>query len=446
MIIKTERRGWQRGVALAATCALLLSACGTDDDTPGAADTTDETPADDGTGDDGATDDGATEGDGAADDDGAAANDGEPLRIAIVTSEAGPYASIGQQSLNVGQFAEEWYSERGGVDGRTVEVVTIDDQGTPEGAVEGMERAILQENAPFITGTVASSQALAMAAQIEGMGGIYISGINKTNALTGSECNPRVFRANANDAMDLATVGPWLDGRSEQTWSAIGADYEWGHDSVGSFVEQAEQRGMEVIGQHFPALGETDYGPYISSVQNEDPDGMWVSVSGADSVNLIQQAEPFGLFDDRVTIGNNFITDSGIESVGELAEALWGTVNYHHSIEAGMNQEFVEAWREMYDEDPTNFEGEVFMAFQMFAAGVEEAGSVEVEAVASAMNDLELETILGPSTIRGADGQLLRPNYLGQVVALEDGYGFEIESEVSAEEVSPEPSAECTNR
>lgn len=417
-------------VVLAA--ALVLTACGGQDEaTPADTEDADETEPTDAGDDTEATEEAS----------------GDPLRIAIVTSQAGAYASIGEQSINAGEFAVKWYEERGGPDGRTVEVVTIDDQGTPEGAVEGVERAILQENAPFITGTVASSQGLAIAAQIEGLDGIYVASINKTDALTGEACNPRVFRSSSKDSMDLNAVGPWLEGRSEETWSAIGADYEWGHDSVGQFKQAAEQQGFEVVGEHYPALGETDYGSVISQVNDEGAQGLWVSLSGGDSVTFIQQAEPFGLFDQKdVVIGNNFITDSVIGSVGELAEGIWGTVNYHHSIDTPTNQEFVEAWNEEYGANPTNFEGETFMAIQMLVAGADAADSVEPADVAAAMNDLEVDTLLGNLTIRGADGDLLTPNFLGVVAEADGGYDWDIQVEVEPEVASPEPNPACTGR
>lgn len=396
---------------------------------------------------DGADENQATEGTETSGDTGGEEGGGDPLRIAIVTSQAGAYASIGEQSINAGEFAVSWYEERGGPGGRAVEVVTIDDQGTPEGAVEGVERAILQENAPFITGTVASSQGLAIAAQIEGLDGLYVASINKTDALTGESCNPRVFRSSSKDSMDLNTVEPWLKERTEETWSAVGADYEWGHDSVAQFEESAEAQGFEVVGEHYPALGETDYGSVISQINKEDAQGLWVSVSGGDSVTFIQQAEPFGLFDDKdAVIGNNFITDSVIGSVGQLAEGIWGTVNYHHSIDTPANAEFVEAWNEEFDANPTNFEGETFMAIQMLVAGAEAAGSVEPAEVAEAMNDLEVETVLGNLTIRGDDGDLLTPNYLGEVVEADGGYDWDIQFEVEPDVASPEPNEDCANR
>lgn len=432
-----QRRTKRAWFPAAVAAGLVLAACGGDD--PSASDGT-ATPADpneEQTVEDPAADDQATD----------ASTGGDALRIAIVTSQAGAYASIGEQAINAGEFAAKWYAERGGPDGRAVEVVTIDDQGTPEGAVEGVERAILQEDAPFITGTVASSQGLAIAAQIEGLDGVYVASINKTDKLTGEACNPRVFRSSSKDSMDLNTVGPWLDDRSEETWSAIGADYEWGHDSVGQFKQSAEERNMQVVGEHYPALGETDYGSVISQVNDEGADGLWVSLSGGDSVTFIQQAEPFGLFEDKdVVIGNNFITDSVIGSVGELAEGIWGVVNYHHSIDTPANAEFVEAWNEEYGANPTNFEGETFMAIQMLVAGAEAADSTEPADVAAAMNDLEVEALLGDLTIRGADGDLLTPNYLGEVVAVDGGFDWNIEQEVEPSVASPEPSSACSGR
>lgn len=378
-------------------------------------------------------------------DGGATSSQDEPLRIAVVTSQTGPYATIGEQATRAAQFAAEQANGNGGVDGHQVEVVVIDDNGTVEGAIQATERAVQREEAPFITGTVASSQSLAIASRIEALDGVYISTISKTNRLTGEDCSPRVFRANKNDRMDLNTVEPWLQERDEPDWVALGADYEWGHDSVGSFVETAEKLDRTVHETLFPPLGTGDYGSYISQLGAADADGLWVSLSGGDSVKFARQASQFGLFDRfSAVIGNNFVTDNIMETVGEPLLGVWGTVNYTYTIETPQNEAFVTAWQEAHEGDnPTNFEGETYVGMQMLFAAVEAAGSVEPEAVADAMNGLTFETVFGNSTMRAEDHQLLTPNYIGQVQRVEGDLAYEITLEADAEQISPEPNSAC---
>lgn len=367
------------------------------------------------------------------------------MRVAIVTSQTGPYATIGEQTTRAVQFAVEQANSNGGVDGHPVEVVTIDDKGTVEGAIQATERAIRREQAPFITGTVASSQSLAIANRIEALDGVYISTVSKTNELTGEACSPRVFRANKNDRMDLNTVKPWLEERDEQDWLALGADYEWGHDSVAAFTDTAENLDRTVHDSLFSPLGTGDFGSYIGQLSGTDADGLWVSLSGGDAMKFARQAAQYGLFDQySAVIGNNFVTDNIMATVGEPLLDVWGTVNYTYTIATPQNEEFVAAWREAHDgADPTNFDGETYVGMQMLFAAVEEAGSTEPAAVAEAMNGLTFESVFGESTLRAEDNQLLTPNYIGQVHQVEEDLAYEISLEVSPEQISPEPNSEC---
>ncbi len=392
----------------------------------------------------GGGDDDATSGGGGGDESGGSA-DAAPIRVGVVTSQTGPYAVIGEQTTRAVTFAVEEANEAGGIDGRPVEMVTIDDQGTPEGAVSAMERAIQQEDAPFITGTVASSQSLAMAGRIEQLDGIYIATVSKTDVLTGESCSPRVFRANKNDSMDLNVVAPWLEERPEQSWAVLAADYEWGFDSSAKFTETAEAQGRTVAEPLFSPLGTTDFGSYIAQLQATGADGLWVSLSGGDANNFAQQAAQFGLLEEMdVVIGNNFVTDATMKTVGDVLEGVWGTVNYSHTIDTPSNEEFVAAWSEAHGGDlPTNFEGETYVGMQMLFQAVEEAGSIEPEAVAETLSGLEVETLFGPGTVRAEDHQLVSPNYVGQVVTGDVGLEYDITVVGDAELVAPEANPDC---
>jgi branched-chain amino acid transport system substrate-binding protein len=367
------------------------------------------------------------------------------LRVAIVTSQSGPYAVIGAQAIRAVNFAVKEANAKGGIKGRPVEAVLIDDQGTTDGAVQAANRAVKQEHAPFITGIVASSQSLAIAATIDQLNGLYVATISKTDTLTGKNCDSRVFRANKSDSMDLNAVGPWLKDRPEKTWSILAADYEWGHDSAKAFTATAEKLGRKVDKTLYSPLGTKDYSPYIAQLAASGSEGLWVSLSGGDANNFAQQAISFGLL-KRFTavVGNNFVTDATMKTVGDGLVGVWGTVNYAYTLDTPANRKFVEEWHKEYARtNPSNFEGKEYVGMQLLFAAVAKADSIDPAKVAKAMSGLTTETVFGSSQMRAADHQLVSPNYVGQVTKVASGLAYKITVTANGQQASPAANPDC---
>ena len=62
---------------------------------------------------------------------------------------------------------------------------------------------------------------------------------------------------------------------------------------------------------------------------------------------------------------------------------------------------------------------------------------------AAALNDLTFDSIVGSVTMRGADHQLLRPSYLGQVEGSGTDLSFKILHAADPSDTTPEPSPDC---
>src|SRR3712207_9354943 len=71
---------------------------------------------------------------------------GDPLRVGVMADLSGPFAGAGSQPLFWGaEVAIELFNERGGVDGRPVQAVTVDGQSRTETAINEAERLLGQE-------------------------------------------------------------------------------------------------------------------------------------------------------------------------------------------------------------------------------------------------------------------------------------------------------------
>ena len=160
----------------------------------------------------------------------------DPIKIGVPTALTGTYADLGDQAKRAVMFAMDEANAAGGVDSRQVEAKFLDTEAKPDLARQQGEKLAL-DGYNLLTGAIASGEGLAIGPMLERWNAIYVSTINKANALTGASCQPLMFRVNRPDASDAAVVQPWLKTRKEAKWAIMAADISWGHDSDGSNID-----------------------------------------------------------------------------------------------------------------------------------------------------------------------------------------------------------------
>ena len=368
---------------------------------------------------------------------GGAAQAKDPLKVGVPTDLSGTYADLGNQVVRAVEFAVEEANKAGGVDGRTVEFRSLDTGANPENARRQSEK-LVREGYRIIMGLIASGEGLAIAPMMARWDGLYISTINKADALTGEQCQERVFRVNTQSEMDALTIRPWLQERSEKNWAVVAVDIAWGRGSSEAFAKTATAAGKTMVGQFFVPPNTNDFAPYIQQVKDSGANGIWVVLAGRDAVNFAQQAKQFGLVDSVTVAGQSFTTDNTVKALGDVAKGIYGIINYSSTLDTPENNAFVEAWRKKYDADPTNFEGETYIGAQVLFEAVRRAGSIEPGDVGKAMSGAQFDTILGKLTMRAEDHQLLLPNYFGVVQEYEGALRPVITMTASPEQVAPE--------
>ncbi len=371
----------------------------------------------------------------------ALAND--PLRIGIPTSLTGPYVELGAEAKRGAEFAANEANAKGGVDGRKVELEYADTEGNPDAGRRAAEK-LVRSGYRLLTGTISSAVGLAIGGQMEKWDALYISSINKSDRLTGEACNARVFSANHSDSMDMALIGPWLKSRPEREWGVMAADYAWGHDSADAFTASAIAAGKTIKIRLFAPLGTKDYAPYIQQIKDAGVGALWVAESGRDAVNFGIQAKQFKLFDSVFAVSQSFAVPSTIKGMGDLADGVWGIINYTSTLNTPGNKAFVAEWVKVYGKEPGNFEAETYVTMKALFAAVEKAHSVEPDAVAKALSDISFDVpFYGNVTMRAADHQLMLPNYIGRVARVNGELKPVVEVAVDAAHAIAPPSLAC---
>ncbi len=337
----------------------------------------------------------------------------EPVKIALVTSKSGAFATMGADVANGIKFAVDEANAKGGVDGRKIVLAEGDDESTPDAGRRVAEK-LAREGHNLIIGPITSSISLAISQNLARWDAAFIGTISKADKLTQDACNPRFVRTNHSDAMDLAMINEWARTLPGTNFAILAADYVWGQDSAKSFEAAVTGQGKKIVAKLFVPLGTKDYAPYIQQLKNANADAVWVAdVSGA--IAFTKQAADFGLIPKTPLIGHALLSNFIVNATGNALTNVPGNVGYTPDIDTPQSKAFAVAFKAKHNRLPSDTEGQAYNGAMVLMQGVKLAGSTKPLDVTKALRGAEVETLYGKATVRAADNQLLIPNYIARV-------------------------------
>lgn len=375
--------------------ALLLAACGS--------------------GDDGDTDDDGGDGSADAEDDGDTEEaDGEPITVGVVTSTSGLLAGYGEDYIEGLEIGLDYATDgSGAVDGRPIELETVDDGGEPDQAVSaGVD--LVGEGVSILAGTASSGVAVQMASFAEENQVLYISGPAATDAVTGA--NDYTFRSGRQTWQDVMAAAALVDDLEGETVTALVQDSEFGAANVGA-VEAVlgEQMGAEVGSVEVP-LSATEFTPFAQQIRDQDPSLVFVAWAGDTTGAMWETMEAQGILEDfRVTTG--------------LAEKatwpLYGPAGpeiqfLNHYYGDAPDNEVNDALVDGTEDGADIFHADGFVAAQMIVRAVSEAGPDDVDGMIGALEGWTFDAPKGEQTIRASDHAMLQPMFLASMENMSD--------------------------
>src|SRR5437899_9798310 len=219
---------------------------------------------------------------------------GGPIKIGLPAALSGSNAQYGIQAKRACElFAKE--NKGKGILGRPVEFLYEDTGGDPATAVRKAQKLVEKDGVKFLTGTVLSSEALAVSAKCPEWKVILMSTINGAGQLTTTAWHRYFFRVNTSGPMGARAVSLYLTESPMKRFFALGSDYAWGRDSVGSFDKQITAAKKDVVGKDYPPVGTKDFASYIAKIRQSRAEACYMALPGQDATIFFKQASQFGL-------------------------------------------------------------------------------------------------------------------------------------------------------
>ena len=302
-----------------------------------------------------------------------------------------------------------------GVNGMKVEYVTGDTQTKTDAARASAKRMIERDGVIMFTGGSSSGVAIASQSLGQEMGVIFMCGQTHSNDTTGKDKRRYGFRHFINTHMSGAALSPILEkmGNDRRAYH-LTADYTWGWSQEGSIVDVSEGLGWNTVAKVRTPLGAGDFSQYIAPVLDSGADVLVLNHYGKDMVNSLTQAAQFGLRDKQVD-GRPFEILVPIYSrlmaqgAGENLKGIYGTTNWHWSLQDDGSKAFVKSFGQEYGFPPSQAAQTCYVQALLYANACQAVGSFYPPEVIKQLEGFEFDGMgNGPTLYRADDHQCFK--------------------------------------
>ena len=320
------------------------------------------------------------------------------VKLGATAPLTGPVAIYGITATNGSKLAMDEINKNGGVLGKQVEFIVLDSKGDPTEAITAYNRLVDEGIVGFI-GDAPSKPTLAIAevAAQDNMPMITPTGTQ----FNITEAGPNVFRTCFTDPYQGVVLANFAKNNLKAETAAIvvnnSSDYS---DGVAkAFVEQAEKLGLKVVAKEGYSDGDKDFRAQLTKILPTNPDVLVIPDYYEQVALITTQAREVGL-------KSAFIGPDGWDGVAKTldpsaysaVENSYFTNHFSLQDQSEKVQNFVKAYREVYNEDPSSFAALSYDAAYMMKAAIEKAGTTDKQAVVEALKNLDYNGVTGHLT------------------------------------------------
>ena len=342
----------------------------------------------------------------------------DAVKIGLDNPLTGTLAGLGKNELIGCQLAVEQINAKGGILGRSVELMVEDSTSGDAGtAVLKARKLIDGDKVDFLLGNINSALSLAMAQVSNEKKILHVVPGGHTDAVTGASCHWNVFRVCNTTQMEAVAITGTLIKDYGKKFYYITLDYAFGHTLEAAMVKACTQLGGSRVGGALTPLGTVDFSSYLISAQSANPDVIVFLLGGDDMVNGLKQAVQFGL-DKKVHLAGAQQELEPLEGLPPEARiGAWVMEWYWKQPGVPHVDEFVDIVRKRTGRVPTARTWFGFVSVWTCALAAAKAKSLDAMAMAKALQGFELppEIALAPNPAfyRAGQNQLIATLFVG---------------------------------
>ena len=319
----------------------------------------------------------------------------DTVKLGVITPQTGPVSIYGKANENGIKLAAKEINEKGGIDGKKIELIIMDDKGELTEAVTSYNK-LLEENVDLVIGAFTSKPSLAVAETAVNYDLPVITPGGTQEEITQGKEN--IFRQTFTNSYQGSLLSIFAKDNLKAKTAAIlknnSDDYSTG--IAKAFSDKAKELGIEIVAEESYGANDTDFKAQLTSIRKENPDILLLPDYYEKLTLIMPQAREVGI--ESTFIGPDgwagFLQALDKSSYEDVNNSYY---NDHFAIDSTEDTvaDFVKNYRDEYKEDPISPSALGYDSVYLAKQAIEEAKTTDHKEVTKALKNIDFEGVTG---------------------------------------------------
>jgi branched-chain amino acid transport system substrate-binding protein len=341
----------------------------------------------------------------------------EKIKIGVIVTLSGPAAALGAQVRD--GFALGVKDLGGKMAGREVELISVDDELKPDGAVTKVKGLLEREKVDFVVGPIFSNILQAIHKPVIDTKTFLISPNAGPSSYAGKNCSPFFYVTSYQNDQVHAILGKVAQDRGYKRMYLLVPNYQAGRDSVAGF--KLDYKG-EIVEETYMPLNSLDFQVELSKMASSKPDAVFTFMPGGMGVTLVKQFAQAGLADKIPVLSAFTVDESTLPAQQDAAVGMFGGANWAPNLDNPQNKKFVAAYEAAYNIVPGTYAMQGYDTAVLIDSAVKalKGDLSNKDAVSAALKKADFTSLRGSFKFN-VNGYPIQDFYLTKVAKRPDG-------------------------
>jgi branched-chain amino acid transport system substrate-binding protein len=367
-----------------------------------------------------------------------------PIKIGILTTCGGPFATFESESFSGAKYGLEHLaggkSEGQGfeagvsgasVDGYPIKIYFGCTDATPDVAVAQARRLVESDGAQIVLGPLSGDEGVAVASYAKTEPAVtFVNGTSGAQSTTLTVKAPNFFRFGGDGAQWMAGLGTYA--YKVLHWKKVailGEDYSYPYTQAAGFIAEFCSLGGQITSRTWVALGTADWSSYVDALPR-NVDGVLLLTGGTDTIAAEKDYMAIGGDPGTHMLGGSSVMDPTSFTVGNSLVGMVGGSPVPLGSTAPAWANWVSGFSKVYPSAPVNslFTGLYYDGMQAIIQGLTKVDgnlSGNEAAFKAALTNLNPTFPNGKVTL-DANRNSVQPSYVVQIVKGTSGLQFKV--------------------
>lgn len=316
---------------------------------------------------------------------------GDTIKIGFIGPLSGTASSYGQSSQKGLLLLEDQINNAGGINGKKIKIVSVDDENKPATSTTGGMKLITSDKVVAIVGPVTSTCANSFAPVAQKYNIPMITGTGTNGNITkAGDC---IFRTCFTDPFQGKVMAKFATEDLKAKTAAVlynnGDDY-----SKGLYNAFKESFTGTIVDTETYNTGDKDFNAQLTKISAKKPDVLFLPEYYSDVAVIARQARNMGI--TATFIGGDGFDSPELFTVG--GDAVNGVYFSNHYTSVDTSKEvvqFIKDYKAKYNAEPDAFAALTYDAGKILCESIKKAGSTDANAIKDALKNFNGTVVCG---------------------------------------------------